>query len=96
MVEKKENKVLDMLRKITEETGTEAHTPKRRPKIDPVAMYSDMQSMTLGDYFAAAQVFNREMVGTAEKFNRQSKAYYTMIVFEERIKRLAEHNSYVQ
>jgi len=95
MMEKKENKVLDMLRKITEETGVEGHVPKR-PKIDPVAMYSDMQSMTLGDYFAAAQVFNREMLGTSEKYSRQSKAYYTMFVFEERIKRLMEHNSCIQ
>tara|TARA_Y100000361_G_scaffold121145_1_gene112975 strand:- start:21 stop:308 length:288 start_codon:yes stop_codon:yes gene_type:complete len=95
MVEKKTNSALEMLRKITEETGTEAHVP-RRPKIDPVAMYSDMQSMTLGDYISAAQVFNREMLGTSEKYSRQSKAYYTMFVFEERIKRLSDHNSYVQ
>ena len=95
MVEKKQNDVLEMLRKITEETNTEAHVPKR-PKIDPVAMYSDMQSMTLGDYFSAAQVFNREILGTSEKYSRQSKAYYTMFVFEERIKRLMEHNSFIQ
>ena len=95
MMEKKENKVLDMLRKITEETNTEAHVPKR-PKIDPVELYSDLQGMTLGDYFAAAQVFNREMLGTSDKYSRQSKAYYTMFVFEDRIKRLMKHNSFAQ
>jgi len=95
MVEKKSTDVLETLRRITEETGTEGHKPVR-PKIDPVKMYSDMQSMTLGDYITAAQVFNREMLGTSKKHSRQSKAYYTMFVFEERIKRLMEHNSYIQ
>lgn len=95
MVEKKTSEILETLRKITEDTGVESHKPIR-PKIDPVELYSDMQSMTLGDYITAAQVFNREMLGTSEKHNRQSKAYYTMFVFEERIKRLMEHNAYIQ
>ena len=58
------------------------------------SLYKDFATLTLGDYINAAQVFNREMMGTGMD-DSQRAAYFTLFAFEERAKRISDHYTHI-
>ena len=58
------------------------------------SMFRDFNTLTLGDYIAAAHIYNREMMGSKPDAT-QEMAYFTLFAFEERAKRLMDHYTYI-
>lgn len=58
------------------------------------SVFKDFTTITLGDYINAAQVYNREMMGTKVDSNQEA-AFFTLFAFEERAKRIYDHYQYI-
>ena len=58
------------------------------------SLFRDFNSVTIGDYINAAHVYNREMLGQKVS-TTQEMAYFTLFAFEERLKRITEHYTYI-
>jgi len=68
-------------------------TEEQEKKIEDI-LFRDFNTITLGDYINAAQVYNREMMGS-KGTSPQEAAYFTLFAFEERLKRIVEHHTYI-
>jgi hypothetical protein len=58
------------------------------------SVLKDFTTITLGDYINAAQVYNREMMGTKVDATQEA-AFFTLFAFEERAKRIYDHYQYI-
>ena len=58
------------------------------------SVFKDFTTITLGDYINAAQVYNREMMGTKVDATQEA-AFFTLFAFEERAKRIYDHYQYI-
>jgi hypothetical protein len=58
------------------------------------SVLKDFTTITLGDYINAAQVYNREMMGSKLDAT-QELAFFTLFAFEERAKRLSDHYQHI-
>ena len=58
------------------------------------SVFKDFTTITLGDYINAAQVYNREMMGSKVDATQEA-AFFTLFAFEERAKRIYDHYQYI-
>ena len=58
------------------------------------SVFKDFTTITLGDYINAAQIYNREMMGSKLDATQEA-AFFTLFAFEERAKRIHDHYQYI-
>jgi len=58
------------------------------------SIFRDFSTIQLGDYINAVHAFNRETMGN-KLDARQQAVFFTLFAFEERVKRIADHYTYI-
>ena len=71
----------------------EADLEDQEKKFDE-SIFRDFTTIQLGDYINAVHAFNREMMGNKLEPHQQA-VYFTLFAFEERVKRIADHYTYI-
>ena len=77
-----------------EEGKEKAEEDLREQEELTASVFRDFSTITIGDYINAAHAFNREMMGSKLDAD-QEMAYFTLFAFEERVKRMSEHYTYI-